>query len=245
MSESHNAPMTLEPLAAAYQQIQNQFEIAQAQVTGLHNELATTRNELHITRNALLSIQTSTLMSSIKLRKPEPFNGKGSVRSWITHLNNYIGTENNPHSMNVAVSYLQGSANELWLGYKETEDGRQGNTWTQLQQALIDRFETYNNLSALHWFPSTSDCFRIESRNTKKTHRYIIHSSPKHCRMMSNMQSVNTISTFMRTKETNHFSNDRIIQFGVTQNTNNYLNLIEETWDHHSTRQMTIFTVKR
>ena len=83
-------------------------------------------------------------MYSIKPRKPEPFNGKGSVRSWITHLSNYIGIEQNPHSMNVAVSYLQGTAHEWWLGYKETEDGSQVNTWTRLQQALIERFETRN-----------------------------------------------------------------------------------------------------
>ena len=134
--------MTLEQLAAAYQKIQNPFEVAQEQVTGLHNELAITHNELQITKNALQSIQTNALISSIKPRKPEPFNGKGSLRSWIIHLNNYIGTEQNPYSMNITVSYLQGSADEWWLGYKETEDGRQVNTWTQLQQDLFDRFET-------------------------------------------------------------------------------------------------------
>ena len=125
MSEPHCSPMTLEQLAAAYQQIQNQFDIEQAQVAGLHNELTTTRNELHLTKNALQSIQASTLMSSDKPRKPEPFNGKRSVRSWITHFNIYIENEQNPHSMNVAVCYLQGSAHEWWLGYKETEDGTQ------------------------------------------------------------------------------------------------------------------------
>ena len=83
-------------------------------------------------------------MTSIKPRKPEPFNGKGSVGRWITHLNNYIGSEQNPYSMNVAVSYLQGSAHECWLGCKETEGGKQVHTWTQLQQALIDKFETQN-----------------------------------------------------------------------------------------------------
>ena len=95
-------------------------------------------------------------MPSIKPRKPEPFNRKGSVRSWITHLNNYIGSEENLHSMNVAVSYLQGSAREWWLEYKETEDGKQVNTWTQLQQALIDGFETRNRSKD---FPSFNEDF--------------------------------------------------------------------------------------
>jgi len=44
----------------------------------------------------------------------------------------------------VAVSYLHGLAHEWWLGYKETEERRQVNTWTLLQYALIRRFETLN-----------------------------------------------------------------------------------------------------
>ena len=144
MVDSHNTPMTLEQLAAAYQQMQTQFEIAQAQVAGLHNELSTTRNELHLTKNTLQSMQSGTIMPMIKPRKPEPFNGKGSVRSWITHLNNYIGNEHNPHALSVAVSYLQGPAHEWWLGYKETEEGSQVKTWVKLQQALIGRFEARN-----------------------------------------------------------------------------------------------------
>lgn len=44
----------------------------------------------------------------------------------------------------MAVSYLHGLAHEWWLGYKETEERRQVNTWTLLQYALIRRFETLN-----------------------------------------------------------------------------------------------------
>ena len=48
--------------------------------------------------------------------------------------------------MNVAVSYFPGSAHEWWLGYQQADEGRQVTTWTQLQQALIGRFETLNKI---------------------------------------------------------------------------------------------------
>lgn len=144
-TSNENPPTTLEQLAAAYHQIQNQFNNAQAQVSGLHNELNATRNELQITKNSLLAVQSGS-SSGIKPKKPHSFNGKGSIRSWITHVSNYVGNDQNPQALTVAVSYLDGSAHEWWLGYKVTEEGSQIQTWPQLQEALIRRFETLNKI---------------------------------------------------------------------------------------------------
>ena len=102
MGENHNTTMTLDQLSAAYIQIQNQFEKSQAQLAGLHNELAATRNELIVTKSTLHNSSSS----SVRPQKPDSFNGKGSVRSWIVHLSNYIGSEQDPHALSVAVSYL-------------------------------------------------------------------------------------------------------------------------------------------
>ncbi len=49
-------------------------------------------------------------------------------------------------AMTVAVSYLHGAADESWLGYKQTDDGRQVTTWLQLQMALIGKSETLNKI---------------------------------------------------------------------------------------------------
>ena len=61
-------------------------------------------------------------------------------------INSYVRYEQNPQVLNVAVSYLQGSAHEWWLGYQQTDEGRQVTTWPQLQQALIGRFEILNKI---------------------------------------------------------------------------------------------------
>ena len=136
----------MEQLYNAYQQMQQQFSNAEAQVSNLHNELNATRNELLATKNAMETIQSSSGSSSIKPKKPDSFNGKGSIRSWITHVSNYVGNDQNPQALTVAISYLQGAAHEWWLGYSKTEEGNQVTTWPQLQQALIGRFETLNKI---------------------------------------------------------------------------------------------------
>ncbi len=55
----------------------------------LHTELTNTRNELKATEAAIRAIQSSSLTP----KEPYLFSGKTSVRSWITHFNNYIGNE--------------------------------------------------------------------------------------------------------------------------------------------------------
>ena len=50
----------------------------------------------------------------------------------------------NPQALNVAVNYLQDTANEWWIGCKEIEDGRQVSTLLKLGESLIGRFEALN-----------------------------------------------------------------------------------------------------
>ena len=46
----------------------------------------------------------------------------------------------------MAISYLEGPAHEWWIGYKNTEEGQQINTWPLLKEALIRRFESLNKV---------------------------------------------------------------------------------------------------
>ena len=62
------------------------------------------------------------------------------------HLSNYIGSEQDPHPLSVAVSYLQAAPHEWWISYKETAEGRQITIWSQFQKALLNRFETLNKV---------------------------------------------------------------------------------------------------
>lgn len=143
MELSGNNTPTIEQLANAYTQLQNQFNATQQQLAAITTELNGTRSELTATKQ-LLSARSDSSSSMIRPKKPETFSGHGSIRSWITHVTNYVGSNNTAEALKVAVSYLSGSAHEWWLVYKETEEGRQVRNWNQLQQALIRRFETLN-----------------------------------------------------------------------------------------------------
>ena len=92
-TSTNNSPnaLTLESLANAYQQLQNQFNDAQAQISRLTNELTLTRNELATTQSNIV-LGWSYSSSMLKPKKPEPFKGKNSGRSWVTQLSYNIGT---------------------------------------------------------------------------------------------------------------------------------------------------------
>ena len=69
--------------------MEKQFNNAKAK---LYNELTNTHNELQATQDAMQATQSST----VKPKKLDSFSGKGSVRSRIIHVKNYIGNEQNP-----------------------------------------------------------------------------------------------------------------------------------------------------
>lgn len=138
---------TLQDLAQAYQGLQQQFANAQSQIATLQNELNGTRNELTNTQ-ATLQQQTgaSSWQNIPKPKRPDPFKGKGSVESWITHVTNYVSGIPGEQALAIAVSYLEGPAHEWWIGYQQTEDGQQVQTFDQLKPAISTRFESLNKV---------------------------------------------------------------------------------------------------
>ncbi len=78
MDDTHNTLMTLDQLADAYQLIQNQFNDAQVQVIGLHNELNITRNELNLTK--------TVLRLSNQIQVPHRLSRSSMTPSVIEHL---------------------------------------------------------------------------------------------------------------------------------------------------------------
>ena len=84
----------------------------------------------------------------LKPKEPESFTGKGSVHIWITHVTNYIGSDQNPQAFSIDISYLEGPAHEWWIGCKEAEEAQQINIWRLLDEALIYRFEFLNSLKS-------------------------------------------------------------------------------------------------
>ncbi len=134
-----NQPPTLQELAQAFNNLQIQFNNANRQITSLEAELSQTKTAL---QNAQHQITTKT--KSPKQKLPEPFKGKTSIKSWTTHMNNYLANSSTEEALPIAISYLQGHAHEWWIMYKETEEGQRITNWTQLKEALTSRFETLN-----------------------------------------------------------------------------------------------------
>ena len=128
----------------------------------LKKELDDTKNNL-VQANFQLSSQNAATESAPshllpKLNQPENIflyifyiyflystgTGKKAVLSWTTHMSNYLCNVQESQAMTIAVSYLQGTAHEWWINYKDTEDGKDISTWIQPKQALASRFDTLN-----------------------------------------------------------------------------------------------------
>ena len=151
MSTQAQPMLTIEQLAQAYKEIQNQLSNAQSQFTALKTELNQTKQALHNAQVKLTAQDTASNNAAQaglqpKKNKPDNYTGdkKESVLSWTTHMSNYLEKVEEPQAKSIAVSYLSGTAHEWWIKYKETKDGQKITTWAQLREALVSRFSTLN-----------------------------------------------------------------------------------------------------
>ena len=120
------------------------------------NELNNTKNQLAVTQGTLHGMQSNpTAPENMKisgslshqgprLKNPDPFTGKGSIRSWITHMDNYLGNTSGDRELSIAVSYLEDHAHEWWIALHHSQEGVMIQNWGQLKEALLSRFETLN-----------------------------------------------------------------------------------------------------
>ena len=120
----------------------------------LRSQLAASNNALQDTQQRLIGVQNELVQmkqqvekhnrSSVKANKPLPYKGKGSILSWTTHVDNYLQNIDDDEALQIAVSYLQESAHEWWISYSQTDEGEQVQSWDNLCEALIERFDTIN-----------------------------------------------------------------------------------------------------
>lgn len=130
--------ITMENLFQAFQQLQQNFNNAQGEINNLRNQLGNAQNALQQ--------NLGQANSKPRCKKPDSFKGKGSITSWVTHMTNYIGRVDPNEALEIAVSYLEGPAHEWWIVFRQTEEGRSIQTWSELQPAIIKRFETLNKV---------------------------------------------------------------------------------------------------
>ena len=124
------------------QELAQAFEALQAQFSGAQQHIANLQSELGVTKNALISTQGQTLTA--KPKPPEAFKGKDPIKSWATHMTNYLGNSAPEQSLWIAIRYLQGPAQEWWIDSREKDEGAQIRTWDDLKNALIAHFDTLN-----------------------------------------------------------------------------------------------------
>ena len=94
--------ITLQDLSQAYEQLQKQLTNAVNQIVGMQNQLVPTQNVVESVPNA----------NGPKPRKPESFNGKGSIERWMNHMSNYVKQKSGENAMAIVISYLEGPAHD-------------------------------------------------------------------------------------------------------------------------------------
>jgi len=88
MSNSTTTP-SIDSLAQLVNELQGQLKNAAESYRRLEEKLATRQN-----------------VPVPKKNKPNTFSGKGSVLSWITHMDNYLGDSDDMKALNIAASYF-------------------------------------------------------------------------------------------------------------------------------------------
>ena len=144
MSSSSTSNFTPESVSQVIQELRTQLHASNGQLQTYQAALQSTQQELHAVKGALSSMkqQLQNSKSTVKPSKPNIYQGKGSVLSWVTHMSNYLTQIDEKEGLSIAVSYLQGSGHEWWIAFANTDNGSKVTTWKDLKEALISRFDT-------------------------------------------------------------------------------------------------------
>ena len=142
-------PVSMDDIANTVSELQRQLAEAHAQVTSQRHELNAAAQKVGSLEQQLSAARNQPGSSHAnhnapKKNKPSSFNGRGSVSSWCVQMDNYLGDHNNPETLNIALSYLTGMAHEWWIVYSKSAEGSAIQSWPNLKQALLYRFETLN-----------------------------------------------------------------------------------------------------
>jgi hypothetical protein len=89
-------------------------------INQLHTQLVATQGELSTTQSKLLAAQQQTAhgggSGGPKRNKPHIFDGKGSVDSWLQHMNEHFAGVADSENLAIAVTNLSSSAHEWSIG---------------------------------------------------------------------------------------------------------------------------------
>ena len=120
MDSSTQAPLTLQTLANAMNELQGQLRNAHAQIAAQQNALNETQQKLTQATQQLAAREVQAPLPAIvpppaatpKVNPPMTFKGKGSILSWTTHMTNYLQNVGDEKALTIAISYLADGAHE-------------------------------------------------------------------------------------------------------------------------------------
>ena len=91
-----------------------------------------------------LRAQSSVKVPQARLKRPESYKGRGSITSWVIHMENYTRSSSSEQAFFSTVSLIGGNAHEWWIVHSFTEKGKCITTWQSLNDALLKRFQRLN-----------------------------------------------------------------------------------------------------
>jgi hypothetical protein len=122
-------------------------------VNQLQEQLAATQNQLLAAQNQINNINSAhsanpdPLLASSSVapqpQKPSSFNGKGSVESWVAHMDNYVAAVGESTALQIAVTYLSGDAHEWWMVQSRSITPTP-TRWPDLRAAVLSRYSPLN-----------------------------------------------------------------------------------------------------
>jgi hypothetical protein len=102
------------------------MERLHAMINQLRTQIVATKGELSTNQPKLLATQQQATddgrSGGPKRNKPPNFDGKGSVDSWLQHMNEYCAGVADSDKLAIPVTYLSSSAHKWYIGTKILEN---------------------------------------------------------------------------------------------------------------------------
>ena len=141
-------PPTLPGIAAGSQGVsQESWNQLTSYVQQLGEQAKLYKEELEATKKLLAQAQAFTGGSTqAKPSKPAPFSGKlGAIEAWCHQMDSYLAGTDEAEACRIASTYLEGEAFAWWYAHRQAKTVE---SWTDLREALIKRFNPLNKVQA-------------------------------------------------------------------------------------------------
>ena len=128
-------------LMTMFNELHSQIQATQGQLQAAQTQIG----QLNVAQTQHTGMNTVTNYAAPKPQKPPAFNGKGSVDSWATHMDQYVASLDGTSALALAVTYISGDAHEWWLAHCKTVHPTP-TQWEELRNAILIRYNPLNKV---------------------------------------------------------------------------------------------------